>query len=163
MKGMAGEYLLRASAPNQYLKAVLLGADDITDNPREFRNGDKVTLVLTSRTSTLEGDVVDAAGKPSADAALIVFAEDKASWRMNSSRIKRSLVAPNGHYRISGLLPGRYFAAAIARDRLDVPPGGTAAETAFFEQLAKEATSFVIGEDEQRQVDLKVVGEGAGG
>jgi hypothetical protein len=161
MKGMSGEYVLRASAANQYLKAVrLAGTDDITDNPREFKNGDKVTLVLTSRASTLEGNVTDAAGKPSADAALLIFSEDKASWRMNSFKTRRSIVAPNGHYKIPGLMPGRYFAAAIARDRLDMPPGG--ADAAFFEELAKEATTFVIGEDEQRQVDLKVI-VGAGG
>jgi hypothetical protein len=120
MKGMSGEYVLRASAANQYLKAVMLGgAEDITDNPREFKNGDKVTLVLTSRASTVEGNVTDAAGKPSGDAALIIFSEDKAGWRMNSFKTRRSVVAPNGHYKIPGLMAGRYFAAAIARDRLD--------------------------------------------
>ena len=36
------------------------------------------------------------------------------------------------------------------------------ADAPLFEQLAKEATSLVIGEDEQRQVDLKVT-VGAGG
>jgi hypothetical protein len=161
MRGVSGEYVLRTSAPNQYLKAVILGAEDITDNPREFKNGDKVTLVLTSRASTLEGNVTDAAGKPSTDAALLVFSEDKAFWRMNSLRTKRSVVAPNGHYLVSGLMPGRYFAVAVSRDRLTLPPGGP--DQAFFEQLSKEATSFVIGEDEQRQVDLKVSGDPGGG
>jgi len=160
MKGMSGEYVLRVGAPNQFLKAVMLGAEDITDNPREFKNGDKVTLVLTSRASTLEGNVTDAAGKPSADAALIVFADDKASWRMNSVRTRRSVVGPNGRYQVTGLMPGRYFAAAVSRDRLSLPPGGL--DQSFFEQLAKEATSFVIGEDEQRQVDLKVIADPGG-
>ena len=61
----------------------------------------------------------------------------------------------NGHYRITGLMPGRYFAVAVPRDRLSLP--SAAMDTAFFEQLAKEATSFVIGEDEQRTVDLRIV------
>ena len=160
MKGMLGEYVLRVGAPNQYLKAVMVGAEDITDTPREFKNGDKVTLVLTSRASTLEGNVTDATGQPSTDAGLLIFSDDKASWRMNSFRTRRSAVAPNGHYKITGLLPGRYFAVAVPRDRLNVTPGG--ADAAFFEQLAKEATSFVIGEDEQRQVDLRVIA-GSGG
>ena len=161
MKGLFGEYVLRASAPNLFLKTVMLGGEDITDTPRDFKNGDKVTLVLTSRASTLEGNVTDAAGKPSTEAALIVFSEDKAAWRMNSVRTRRSNVDPNGHYRITGLMPGRYFAAAVTRDRLNLPPGG--ADTAFFEQLAKEATSFVIDEDEQRQVDLRVIAGSTGG
>jgi hypothetical protein len=35
-------------------------------------------------------------------------------------------------------------------------------DAAFFEQLAKEATTFVIGEGEQRQIDLKIA-SGSGG
>jgi len=124
MKGMLGEYLLRTNAPNQYLKSVTLGGEDITDAPREFKTGDRVTLTLTSRASTLE------------------------------------FVDPYGHYKLTGLMPGRYFVAAVPRDRLNTPPG---ADATFFEQLAKEATSVVVGEDEQRQADLKVVVMESGG
>ncbi|HEX9365335.1 MAG TPA: carboxypeptidase-like regulatory domain-containing protein [Vicinamibacterales bacterium] len=160
MKGMLGEYLLRTNAPNQYLKSVTLGGEDITDAPREFKTGDRVTLTLTSRASTLEGNVTDAAGKPSTDAGLILFSEDKASWRTSSFRTRRTFVDPYGHYKLTGLMPGRYFVAAVPRDRLNTPPG---ADATFFEQLAKEATSVVVGEDEQRQADLKVVVMESGG
>ena len=64
-------------------------------------------------------------------------------------------------YRVTGLMPAHYLAAAVDRERLNLPPGG--ADTAFFEQLAKEATSFVIGEDEQRTVDLKIIAAAEGG
>jgi hypothetical protein len=154
MKGLLGEFLLRASAPNQYLKSVTLGSEDITDSPREFKASDRVTITLTSRASTLEGNVVDAAGAPSTDAGIVLFAEDKSAWRFNSSRTKRSSVDPNGHFRVSGLMPGRYLIAAVPRARLNVPPG---VDSTFFEELAKEATSLVLGEDEQRRVDLKIV------
>jgi hypothetical protein len=160
MKGMLGEYVLRTSAPNQFLKAVMLGAEDITDTPREFKSGDKVTMILTSRASTLEGNVTDAAGKPTTDAGIILFSEDKASWRSNSFKTRRTIVDPNGHYKLPGLMPGRYYIAAVPRDRLNVSSSG--ADAAFFEQLAKEATSVVVGEDEQRQADLKVL-VGSGG
>jgi hypothetical protein len=161
MKGMMGEFLLRGSAPGQFLKRVMLGAEDITDAPREFKNGDKVTLVMTTHASTVEGNVTDAAGKPVMDAALLIFSEDKAAWRMNSMRTRRASVDPNGHYRAMGLMPGRYYVIATTRERLNVP--GMNVEPSFFEQLAKEATAFVVGEDEQRQVDLKLaVPEGGG-
>jgi hypothetical protein len=35
-------------------------------------------------------------------------------------------------------------------------------DSAYFEQLSKEATTIVVGEDEQRQVDLRVA-TGSGG
>jgi hypothetical protein len=161
MKGMSGEFLLRVGAPGQYLKRVMLGAEDITDTPREFKNGDKVTLVMTSRASSVEGNVTDAAGKPVTDAALIIFSDDKSAWRMNSTRTRRTGVDPNGHYRAMGLMPGRYYAIATTRDRLNVPSMNV--DPSFFEQLAKDATTFVVGEGEDRQVDLKLVVAAAGG
>ena len=159
MKAMLGEYLLRASSGMQYLKAVMLGGEDITDRPREFKTGDKVTIVMTSRASTLEGNVTDAKGDPSTDSGLILFSEDKAAWRTNSIKTRRASTDQNGHYKMTGLMPGRYFIVAVPRERLNVSSYG--ADTTLFEQLAKEATSLVIGEDEQRQVDLKAtVGPG---
>jgi hypothetical protein len=159
MKGMLGEFLLRANAGMQYLKAIMLGSEDITDTPREFKTGERVTIVMTSRASTLEGNVTDAKGDPSTDSGLILFSEDKAAWRSNSFKTRRTGTDQNGHYKITGLMPGRYFIAAVPRERLNVSSYG--ADTTLFEQLAKEATSLVIGEDEQRQVDLKAaVGSG---
>jgi hypothetical protein len=159
MKGLMGDLMLRASAPNQYLKSVTVGGDDITDSPREFKASDRVTITLTSRASTLEGNVVDGSGAPSTDAGIMLFSDDKASWRFNSSRMRRSTSDPNGHFRILGLMPGRYLIVAVPRDRLSMPMTG---DTAMFEELSKVATSITVGEDEERRIDLKLVaGNGA--
>jgi protocatechuate 3,4-dioxygenase beta subunit len=156
MKGMAGEVLLRAGAPGQYLKSVTVSGTDVTDTPYEYKNGDRVTIVLTSRASQLEGNVTDAKGQPVTDVGIILFSQDKESWRSNSIRTRRGSTDPTGHYRMMGLMSGRYYIAALPRERLN----GPAPDAAFFEELAKEATSLVLGEDEQRQVDLKVLGGG---
>ncbi len=160
LKGIMGEYLLRSSGPNQFLKSVMLGAEDITDTPREFKNGDRVTIIMTSRASSLEGTVSDAKGTPVTDAAIFVFSEDKASWRSNSIRTRRSSPDQTGHYRVMGLLPGRYYIVAAPRERLNISMMNQ--DAAFFEQMAKDATTFVIGEEEQRQVDLKLVTSSGG-
>jgi protocatechuate 3,4-dioxygenase beta subunit len=152
MKGLMGEFLLRSSAPMQYLKSITVNGTDITDTPREFKQGEKVTITLSSRASTLEGNVTDVTGKPVTEAALILFSDDKASWRSNSIKTRRAVVDPNGHYRMMGLLPGRYFVIALPRERLS-----GMMDAAMFEELSKEATSLVVGDDEQRQVDLKMV------
>ena len=157
LKGVVGEYLLRAGAPGFYLKSVSIVAADITDTPHEFTSRERVTIVLTSRASTLEGAVTDAAGAPSTEVAIIVFSEDKSGWRSNSIRTRRGGPDPNGHFQITGLLPGRYYILAAPRERLNLPPS---LSPAFFEGLAKDALAIVVGEDEQRTVDLKVVGGG---
>ena len=81
---------------------------------------------------------------------VILFSEDKASWRLNSIWTKRSSFDQKGHFRITGLMPGRYYVAAVPRQRLDPSRAGDA-DAAFFEQLAKEATLVVVGADEQRE------------
>jgi protocatechuate 3,4-dioxygenase beta subunit len=161
MKGLLGEFLLRGNAPNLYLKAVMIGGEEITDTPREFKTGERVTIVLTSRASTLEGNVSDARGQPATDSGIIVFSEDKASWRSNSLRTRRGGTDPSGHYRILGLLPGRYYVIAVPRERLNA--FGSGGDVSIFDELAREATSLVVGEDEQRQADLKVVAPRDGG
>jgi protocatechuate 3,4-dioxygenase beta subunit len=160
MKGLAGEFLLRSNALGNTLKAVQLSGEDITDTPREFKAGDRVTLVLTSRASTLEGNVTDAAGKPVTDSSLILFSEDKAAWRSNSIRTRRGGTDANGHYRLTGLLPGQYYLVALPRERMNGLTLGT--DPSVFEALSKEGTTLVVGEDEQRQVDVKVSVGGGG-
>jgi protocatechuate 3,4-dioxygenase beta subunit len=160
MRGLHGELLLRSSGPGMFLKAVTAGGRDITDTPHEFKSGEQVTLVMTTRASTVEGIVSDGSGKPVTDAAILIFSEDKDTWRMNATRTRRGFVDPTGKFRVAGLLPGRYYAIAAPRERLNISSMSATAE--LFEQRAKEATAFVVGEDEQRQVDLKL-SAGSGG
>lgn len=154
LRGLSGEMLLRSNGPNVYLKSVTVGGEDVTDTPHEFKNGDRVAIVLSSRASTLEGTVTDAAGKPASDTSLLLFSDDKASWRGSSIRTKRGATDATGHYRITGLLPGRYLLVALPFDRMTGL--GSLADPSVFEALAKEGTALVIGEDDQRTVDVKV-------
>jgi protocatechuate 3,4-dioxygenase beta subunit len=157
LKGVMGEYLLRTGGPGAFLKSVTLaGGEDITDVPHEFKAGDKVTIVLTSRASTLEGTVLGATAAPAAEGGVILFPEDKAGWRMNSIRVHSSSSDANGHFRLQGLLPGRYYVLAAPRERVFVP----FRDGAFFEGLVKDATIVVVGEDEQRTIDLRLVEPG---
>ena len=55
---------------------------------------------------------------------------------------------------MSGLMPGRYYIIAVPRERLTFP--ANAVDSAYFEQLSKEAETIVIGDSEQRRVDLRV-------
>jgi len=158
LKGLSGEFLLRGGTQQATLKSVQIGGQDITDTPREFKAGDRVTIVLTTQTSTLEGTVTDAAGKPVTDAGLVLFSDDKSASRSNSVHTRRGGADATGHFRMQGLLPGRYYVIAIPRERLNGLALGM--DATVFEALSKEATTVVIGQDEQRQVDIKISGGG---
>ena len=153
MKRLMGELILRIGAAGQSLKSVTVNGRDITDTPYEFKQNDSVVFTLTSRTSTVEGTVTDATGKPASDGGVILFSEDKASWRPSSIRTRRTGIDPDGHYRLNSVLAGRYYLVALTRDRFGI----SLSDAESFEQLAKDATTIVVGEDEQRTVDLKIV------
>jgi hypothetical protein len=159
LKGLQGEYLLRAGAAGQFLRSVTIGGNDVTDTPHEFKSGDRVTIVLTSRASTLEGGVTDTKGDVTTDAGIVLFSDDKTSWRTNSTKFRRAGADATGHYKMQGLMPGQYFIIAVPRGNLV----GQQFDAAYIEQLSRSATPIVIGENEQRQVDLRVVTPDNGG
>jgi len=156
LKGLMGEYGLRAMVPSQYMKSVTVNGEELTDIAHEFKASDRVTIMMTSRVSTIEGDVADTRDTPFPEVGILLFSEDKASWRMNSVWTRRTSLDSKGHFRVAGLIPGRYYIAALPHQRLALSPGSDA-DAAFFEQLAKEATSVVVGADEQRTVDLRLL------
>ena len=156
LKGLMGEYVLRTGIQNQYMKSVTVNGEDVTDVAHEYKASDRVTITMTSTVGTIEGNVTETRDVQLAEAGVILFSEDKSSWRINSIWTKRTGFDPKGHFRITGLMPGRYYVAAVPRQRLDVSRGGDI-DAALFEQLAKEATLVVIGADEQRTVDLRML------
>lgn len=154
-----GAHYVRAFGfPRGYtLKAVMLGATDITDTPVEFKpeHSGHLRVIVTGRTSTLEGTVTDDRGEPASEVSILILPEEKASWRFGSPRT-RITTATDGKFRLEGILSGRYHVVAISRDRLR-PSRDLGPE--IFEPFMKDATPVVIAEDETRTVDLRVVRE----
>jgi hypothetical protein len=153
-----GAYFIRTiGLPTGYaVKGVMLGPVDISDTPVEFKpeHSKHLQIVVTSRASTLEGTVTDDNGQPASEVMIFVIPEDKTSWRSGSSRLRMTGVVKEGRFSAAGLIGGRYHVVAVPRDGFfmsgDVGPE-------FFEPLVKEATTVVIGEDEKRTIDLRVM------
>jgi hypothetical protein len=152
-----GPRLVRVSGlPDGWaVKSILLNGAEIMDLPTVFsRDHDgQLQVVLSSRLSAIEGEVRDEHGKPAADAMVYVFSEDRRSWSLASPRTVFSDVRPDGRFRVGALTGGRYFAIAVAREGLRMPQSP---REAFFELLSREATPFVIGDDERRTLDLRL-------
>jgi Carboxypeptidase regulatory-like domain len=159
LRRLAGEVMVRPNGgvPNNWmLKAVLLGNRDITDVPTEFRAEDsgRLQVVLTTRASELTGNVTNDKGEPAANCNVVLFSEDKANWFQSSLRFRMTYSGRDGRFSIKGLRSGRYYLIAVPRERALSYQG---VDAAALEPLVKDATALVLGEDEQRQVDLKVV------
>ena len=91
----------------------MLNGRDITDTPYDFQSADVngLEVVLTSRLGAVTGTVLDA-GRPSANATIVMFGADEATWMFPSRFI--TVARPNwqGAFSMRGLLPGRYLAVA---------------------------------------------------
>ena len=152
-----GPHLVRMTGlpPGSTVKAVMLRGEDITDLPTIFRaeDSDQLQIVITSRVSTLEGTVRGEGTSPPGEATVYVFGEDRGAWRMSSPRTHKSDIGVDGKFSVGGLAAGRYYAIAVAREGFrQIPNAGEA----FFELLSKEATAFVIGDDERRTLELRL-------
>jgi hypothetical protein len=151
MTGLMSECMLRIALPGWFVKSVTVNGQDITDVRRQFTQGDRATILLTSTGSTLEGTVTTRSGQPVTNGAVIMFAEDRAGWTTTSVRMRRAQLERGGRFKMLRLLPGRYYIVAAARERV-FQPGFI--EPSYFEALAENATTIVMGEREQRVIAL---------
>jgi carboxypeptidase family protein len=164
LRRLAGELVVRPNGrvpDNWVLKAVLLNNRDITDVPTEFRAEDsgRLQVVLTTRASELTGNVTDEKGEPPANCTVVLFGEDKAGWFQSSTRFRVSNPGRDGRFSLKGLRAGRYYLIAVPVDRA---LNSQSVDAAAIERLFKDATPLVLGEDEQRVVDLKLTTPGGG-
>ena len=158
LRGAAGEVVLRpVGLPTGWLlKSVMLDDRDITDVPHEFKDTDSnhLTVVLTTRYTELKGSITNDDGSPGAGAQIVFFSEDKKTWFPRSRRVGL-LFSVAGRFQCR-LPPGSYYLVALPRSRALVERNGVL-DPKLLESLIADATRVFIGENESRQVDLKVL------
>ena len=137
------------------LKAVLHNGTDVTDTGIAFKPGETVTglqVVLSTTSSGVAGSVTDDSGRPVADYAVIVFAEDSTRWGFMSRHVAMARPDQQGGFQAKNLPPGRYLAVAV-----EAVEEGQETDPEFLERLRPLGTAFTLGEGEQRSVALKIV------
>jgi hypothetical protein len=142
-----------AGPPAGYaVKNVMLGGTDITDTYTEFKPGDsgRLQIVLTSRIGSLEGTATGDGGD--AEGFVLLLPQDRAAWTLRSART-RTVPLRSGRFSIDGLLAGTYYAVALSRPAVTLPPD---AGPEALEPLVKLATMVVVAEGEKRTVDLRM-------
>jgi hypothetical protein len=158
IRNVFGPIVLRGSVPSAGwgLKAVLLRGKDITDEPTAFTESDSghLQIVFTSTAPGLEGTVMDDSGKPTGEAAVVLFGEDPKTWVPRSSYFRTVRLIKDGKYAFSGLREGRYLVAAVP---LELSASMTQPSAELLEALSKVATAVTLTAGEKRSVDLVVV------
>ena len=133
------------------VKAILLDGDDVTDGT--FDLGSKtgnIRVVMTDRVASLNGTIQS--NSDLRDYNVIVFPEDAAKWTFPSRFVRTVRADAEGRFRIDGLPPERYLAAAI-----DYLEDGGEQNRQLLERLRSRASALTIGEGEQRSIQLELI------
>lgn len=152
-----GEYVFTlSSSPDagRWIKSVMIGARDISDEPLSLRlRQDLVDLTITigDRASELSCRVLDAIGKPVVGASVAVYTTDP-RYLLPGRRGRIGQTSADGRFVLRGLAPGEYFV-------LPLPSGTTGPwlDRARLAPLQALATRVIIGEGQTTTVDVKAV------
>ena len=134
------------------LKSVSIDGRDVTDQPFELKSGQSVgdvMVVLTDRTTSVDGTVRDASGNGLGGLTVIAFSTDPQYWRPQSREIQTANTDATGAYHFRGLPPGEY--QVIAVDNVDP---GEWYDPSFLNQLRGGAKSLKLADGDKQTLDL---------
>ncbi|WNG56814.1 carboxypeptidase regulatory-like domain-containing protein [Archangium gephyra] len=162
--GPGGRFSLRAFRPGPLLLRVGPDSDDDSSNQGVWSQEVPVPAadlrVVISRRPTVEGELVDEAGQPVAQALVSLWSSEASSdleleSGTTDARGRFSLIAPRpGRYRVAAELEDNSFAHATAR-AVDVGPEGAQVRLRF---EAGHALSGIVVDLQGRPVPGAVVG-----
>lgn len=134
------------------LKSVSIGGRDVTDQPFELKSGQNVgdvLVVLTDRSTSLDGTVRDGSGTGLGGLTVIAFSTDAQYWRPQSREIQTARTDQSGAYHLSGLPPGDYQIAVV-----DEVEQGQWFDPSFLEPLRAGAKEIKLAEGDRQTLDL---------
>jgi hypothetical protein len=150
-----GTYKITAtSAGGWHAASIEIGGRDVLDFPLEVKPNDDIgaaVVTFTDRSQSLSGTMQNASGQPTADATVIVFAEDQRYWLPQSRRIMATRPATDGTFSFASLPPGNYRLIAVSDVEQD-----QWFDPAFLRQLSGAATSLTLADGERKTQDIRV-------
>lgn len=155
LKNLAGSVLIRTpQIPSPWaLKAILNGGEDVTDTAVEVKVGQEITglrVVLTTDTTEISGRVSGCREMPGEQCSVLVFADDTSRWGPQTRFVRVIRPDRDGAFKIRGLPPGAYLAAAI-----QYVWQGEWYDPDFLEQVRPSATRLSLTERQTNTLNLK--------
>jgi hypothetical protein len=147
---------VRAIVPDGWtVKAILHDGRDIADTPIEMKSGETLTgvqVVVSSRVTTVSGQLLDERGAPLVDGTVIVFPDDASRWSDDSRWVRAVRPDQQGRYQIRGLPPGEYLAVAV-----DYVEEGSWNDPEYLESIRRHGQRLTLREADSQSLSLKPV------
>ena len=156
-----GRYRVTASVPGSSATAgwqprsALLNGVDVLDLPFDVGTTDvrDLALAFTDHPAEISGVIQDAAGHPTPEYFIVIFAADKSLWSPQSRRIQAKRPSSDGRFTFPNLAPGDYMMAAVT----DAEQGEWY-DPAFLTQLTPAAIKVTLAEGEKKVQDIRLAG-----
>lgn len=156
LAGAQGAVRLRATAPDSVaVKAIFQEGRDVTDNVFELRSGEilsGIQIVLSTRVTSVRGQLTDDKGAPLADGTILVFSNDAERWAEDSRFVRAARPDQQGQYEIRGLPAGDYLAIAV-----DYVEEGSWNDPDYLESLRRFAQRLTLNDGVAQTIALKLV------
>jgi len=150
-----GQVRLRVTLPDGWMvKAIVLNNREIGESAMELRSGEEVQnvqIVVSSKVTTVLGQLVDDKGAPLTDGTVIVFSSDSGKWSEDSRFVRSARPDQQGQYQIKGLPAGEYLAVAV-----DYVQEGMWNDPEFLETLRRYAQRLSLNDGDAKSLGLKL-------
>jgi protocatechuate 3,4-dioxygenase beta subunit len=151
-----GKSRFQVTVPEGWMvKSITHDGKDISDATIELGSGQEmsdVQVVITSRVTSVEGQLKDDKNLPVRDATVLVFHADAEKWFESSRRVRATRPDQDGQWRLKGMPAGEYLAIA-----LDYVEDGAWNDPEYLESLKRDASSVTLAEGAVATATLKVV------
>jgi protocatechuate 3,4-dioxygenase beta subunit len=165
----SGDFIIPAVVPDRYslsvshtgaagaagwtLKSVVVGGQDMSDRPIDFRSAaaTSVVVTMTDRTTELSGRLIDGSSAPAAEYYVIVFSQDREGWTPTSRRIQIARPEHDGRFMFRNLPAGDYRIVAVT----DVQQGEWL-DPDFLAQLIDASIKVVVPDGGKVVQDMRI-------
>jgi hypothetical protein len=151
-----GRTKVQVTVPDGWMvKSVTRGGHDITNVWLELKSGEDlagVEVMITSRVTSIAGQLMDDRGRPFRDATVVLFPDDAEKWFETARTIQAVRPDQQGRWQVKGLPAGDYLATA-----LDYVEDGAWNDPEYLEGLRRDAAKVALADGGSETVALKLV------
>jgi hypothetical protein len=151
-----GRAKMQVTVPDGWMvKSITRDGQDIADTWLQLGSGQELSsieVLVTSRVTRVEGQLLDEKNQPLRDSTVLVFPSDADKWFENSKTIRATRPDQQGRWQAKGLPAGEYLAIA-----LDYVEDGAWNDPEYLETLRRDAQKVTLSDGGSQTVALRVI------
>jgi len=153
--GVSGRVIVDITSPEEWMmKSVTIGPNEFTNSVLDLGDREALTnvvITVTSRVTSVVGQVADAAGQTASDYVVVLVPAESYDLAITSRRVRAIRPATDGTFTTKGILPGRYAAVAI-----EVLEDGRQFSPEVHQRVRRVGQQFSVREGETATLRLRL-------